>query len=212
MIFIKLELTGEVWPVRERHSNSNGTSRLSRFFRSWQTSLSRVQADKEGVREATAAGRQLSNSDLMFAGVIMVPGYEMFRSKPKDWKDPWFSGFIPHYKQSVPAAVLGTSKTTKWGISYSTATFDVPVYLKWLLKNFKAMGGKIAHRDVKHIHELFTADTDIIINCSGLGSRFLGGVMDKTVYPIRGQTVVVRAPQVQYTITQTSGSSDGIWK
>ena len=33
--------------------------------------------------------------------------------------------------------------------------------------------------------------------CVGLGARFLGGVEDKTVYPSRGQTVILQAPCVQ---------------
>lgn len=38
----------------------------------------------------------------------------------------------------------------------------------------------------------------------GLGARFLGGLEDKDVYPIRGQTVLVRAPWVRFGRTETS--------
>jgi len=37
-----------------------------------------------------------------------------------------------------------------------------------------------------------------IIVCVGLGARFLGGVEDKTVYPSRGQTVILHAPWVRF--------------
>lgn len=33
---------------------------------------------------------------------------------------------------------------------------------------------------------------DLIINCTGLNARKLGGVADKNMIPIRGQTVLVR--------------------
>ncbi|RXW22223.1 hypothetical protein EST38_g3627 [Candolleomyces aberdarensis] len=36
-----------------------------------------------------------------------------------------------------------------------------------------------------------------VVNCTGIGSRFLGGVEDKKLYPVRGQTVIVRAPWVR---------------
>lgn len=39
-----------------------------------------------------------------------------------------------------------------------------------------------------------------MIVCTGLSSRFLGGVEDMSVYPIRGQTVIVRAPWVRFGI------------
>ncbi|EEB97841.1 hypothetical protein MPER_02753, partial [Moniliophthora perniciosa FA553] len=38
---------------------------------------------------------------------------------------------------------------------------------------------------------------DAIVVCAGLGTRFLGGIEDKAMYPIRGQTVLLRAPWVQ---------------
>jgi len=36
----------------------------------------------------------------------------------------------------------------------------------------------------------------LVVNATGLGSRSLMGVEDTTVYPARGQTVLVRAPEV----------------
>jgi hypothetical protein len=50
---------------------------------------------------------------------------------------------------------------------------------------------------------------DAVVVCTGLGSRMLGGVEDKDVYPIRGQTVLLRAPWVRFG--RTMGSKDGYW-
>jgi glycine/D-amino acid oxidase-like deaminating enzyme len=47
-----------------------------------------------------------------------------------------------------------------------------------------------------------------VIVCVGLGARFLGGVEDKTVYPVRGQTIIVRAPWVRLGKTETSLSEE----
>ena len=38
---------------------------------------------------------------------------------------------------------------------------------------------------------------DAVVVAVGLGARFLGGVEDKAMYPVRGQTVLVRAPWVR---------------
>lgn len=45
------------------------------------------------------------------------------------------------------------------------------------------------------------APPDAVVVCTGLGTRFLGGVEDMDLYPTRGQTVVVRAPWVRFGIT-----------
>ena len=38
---------------------------------------------------------------------------------------------------------------------------------------------------------------DALIVCVGLGARTLGGVEDKDVYPVRGQTVLLQAPWIE---------------
>lgn len=39
---------------------------------------------------------------------------------------------------------------------------------------------------------------DAVMVCTGLGARTLGGVEDTAMYPIRGQTVLLRAPWIRY--------------
>ncbi|KAH7102135.1 D-amino-acid oxidase [Auriculariales sp. MPI-PUGE-AT-0066] len=64
-------------------------------------------------------------------------------------------------------------------------------------------GGCVARARVQHIDQViagaFTPGVlpETIFVCTGIGARFLGGVEDKSVYPIRGQTVVIRAPWIK---------------
>ena len=44
--------------------------------------------------------------------------------------------------------------------------------------------------------------------CTGLWTRTLGGVEDSTVYPLRGQTVMIRAPWVRFGITESGGKDE----
>lgn len=46
-------------------------------------------------------------------------------------------------------------------------------------------------QDAAHDHES-GSKADIVVNCTGLSSQKLGGVMDEKLYPARGQTVLVR--------------------
>lgn len=48
-----------------------------------------------------------------------------------------------------------------------------------------------------------------VIICLGLGAYSLGGLEDKNVYPIRGQTVLLRAPWVKFGLSISS--LDGLW-
>ncbi|KIM42203.1 hypothetical protein M413DRAFT_18597 [Hebeloma cylindrosporum] len=102
------------------------------------------------------------------------------------------------------------------GYSFDTVTIDVPVYLNYLLSRFLEKGGSITRGHVQHIQRVleggsypFPEDVEIrrneavtspdaVIVCVGLGARFLGGVEDRSIYPSQGQTVILRAPWVQF--------------
>lgn len=76
---------------------------------------------------------------------------------------------------------------------------DPPIYLKWLMDGFEAQGGSIIIATVDRLEQ---CEGDIILNCSGLGSRELAD--DRTMYPIRGQSVAVANPGIDAGITDES--------
>jgi hypothetical protein len=91
-------------------------------------------------------------------------------------------------------------------------SIDVPKYLNYLLRRFLEKGGTVVRGHVQHIDQVLEAGSapfkdddvdvsregpDAVVVCVGLGARFLGGVEDKTMYPSRGQTVIVHAPWVR---------------
>ena len=53
---------------------------------------------------------------------------------------------------------------------------------------------------------------DLVINATGLGARSLGGVKDEKVYGARGQTLLVRAPEVKRCIMRADAFSSHIGK
>lgn len=108
----------------------------------------------------------------------------------------------------------------KMGFSFSTVTMNTPAYLNWLLSSFLAKNGTIVRVSLQHISQLLERgispytgahsyrDVDAIVVCAGIGARSLGGVEDKDVYPIRGQTVLLRAPWIKFgrTMTEADGT------
>ncbi len=78
----------------------------------------------------------------------------------------------------------------------------MPNYLKYLLETFEKKGGKVVRSSVQHISQLLdgafgTGKPDAVVVCAGIGARSLGGVEDMNVYPIRGQTVLMRTPWIK---------------
>ncbi|KDQ60147.1 hypothetical protein JAAARDRAFT_125639, partial [Jaapia argillacea MUCL 33604] len=133
----------------------------------------------------------------------------------------------PHPLESMPdfkylpesSLVLGT----KSGTTFTTLNIDTPVYLNYLLSRFLGRGGSIVRGSIQHINQVIqggarvfsgakpagAAPVQAVVVCAGIGARFLGGVEDPDVYPIRGQTVLVRAPWIRSG--RTMSSSDGLW-
>ncbi|KAF5340298.1 hypothetical protein D9611_007863 [Ephemerocybe angulata] len=116
---------------------------------------------------------------------------------------------MPNFKVLPQESLVPGAKS---GATFQTVCIDSPVYLNYLLSQFLAKGGKIARGSLQHIHQIIEGGANLfnatlgpsglppaaVLNCTGLGARFLGGVEDKSVYPLRGQTVLVRAPWVRF--------------
>lgn len=88
---------------------------------------------------------------------------------------------------------------------YIIVTANVPRYLQWLVKTLKSLGGRIERKSFESIQQAIEefSDATIIVNCTGLGSYYLTDVRDHTMYPVRGQTVTVRAPHIKVRYKRT---------
>ncbi|KAF2750517.1 FAD dependent oxidoreductase [Sporormia fimetaria CBS 119925] len=132
---------------------------------------------------------------------------EWFRELVKE--DAWFRDLMPKFR-TLPPTSLPPSCTT--GTSFTSVCLNTALYLPWLASQALSSGVILKRSILPHItaarHQHHTsAPAHIILNCTGLASATLPGVMDSTVYPARGQIVLVRnSPGAMYT---TSGTDDG---
>ncbi|KAI9739978.1 MAG: hypothetical protein M1818_005034 [Claussenomyces sp. TS43310] len=83
------------------------------------------------------------------------------------------------------------------GISVTSVCINTAHYLAYLVSQCLKSGCNIKRAVLSHIVDAASlhssgSPADIIINCTGLLASRLGGVMDDTVIPARGQIVVVR--------------------
>jgi D-amino-acid oxidase len=68
--------------------------------------------------------------------------------------------------------------------------------MAYLQNRFEQAGGVIQMQKLSRLDELATEGAAAVVNCTGLGARFLEDVRDENVYPTRGQLIIVRAPNV----------------
>jgi hypothetical protein len=106
-----------------------------------------------------------------------VGGTEVFRSPQAD---PWWRAAGPTLQrtQELPDGFVD-------GWTFATPVADMTVYLRWLTARVEDLGGTLTRLNLSSL----PTGADVVVNCSGLGSRLLGS--DRTVVPVRGQVVYV---------------------
>ncbi|KAK2053568.1 FAD dependent oxidoreductase [Colletotrichum caudatum] len=134
------------------------------------------------------------------AGINMSPLRMVFDSKIEDagilsqgtgklWYDELVGGVVPLSKDGLP-------KGATFGLDVpSTFVINTQIYLQWLLEKCRQNNINLLRRRIQHINDAWVSpDVKAVFNCTGLGSYFLDGVRDKSMYPTRGQTVLVEQP------------------
>lgn len=98
------------------------------------------------------------------------------------------------------------------GLGFTSVCINTALYLPWLASQCLKLGMKLRRGIVSHITEAASLHhsgrpADVVVNCTGLSSLRLGGVEDSTMFPSRGQIVLVRNdPKV---INMVSSTDDG---
>lgn len=104
---------------------------------------------------------------------------------------PWFAAQLPHFER-IPSEQLEAPYVDAFVMEIPF--IEPPRYLPYLLNRFASNGGKLIVKRIHAFDEL-SSNFDIIVNCSGVGARELAN--DDSVHPIRGQTVILDAPDIE---------------
>ncbi len=104
--------------------------------------------------------------------------------------DPWYRDRIPFFAH-IPASELPAGLSD--GYLMEAPMIAPPVYLPFLQDQFMAAGGTIEQRELESLDEVEDA-APLLVNCSGVGARKLA--RDEGVYPLRGQTMLIDAPEI----------------
>ncbi|XP_038410987.1 D-aspartate oxidase isoform X1 [Canis lupus familiaris] len=134
------------------------------------------------------------------AGVHLVSGWQIFRSVPTE-EVPFWADVVLGFRRMTEAELKKFPQHV-FGYAFTTLKCESSTYLSWLEKRLRASGVPILSRRLGDLWELHPA-FDVVVNCSGLGSRQLAG--DAEVLPVRGQVLRVRAPWVKHFIREGAG-------
>ncbi|SCV57853.1 related to D-amino-acid oxidase [Fusarium fujikuroi] len=86
---------------------------------------------------------------------------------------------------------------TAFGFEMASFVIDVQKYLPWLQTEAIRLNIEIHRRIFGHIDEAFELypQATAVFNCTGLGAMSLGGVADNSMFPARGQIMLVQGPE-----------------
>lgn len=131
------------------------------------------------------------------AGLLKIQtlsGYSI-SSEPADTLEvPKWSEVVDCYR-NLSEKEMRRFPNENHGVFFTTVAVDVTSYMTWLMKRFKAQGGKVRQAKIEKIEEI-AEECDILINCCGTSARYLFN--DKEIIPVRGQVWKVKAPWVKH--------------
>ncbi|KAL9634302.1 MAG: hypothetical protein Q9164_004175 [Protoblastenia rupestris] len=123
--------------------------------------------------------------------------------------ESWYKHVVPNYRQ-LQADECPPGYTS--GNAFTSVCINTSIYLPWLVSQCLKAGVVFKRGMFNHISEAAPAHhtgrlANVVMNCTGLSARKLGGVMDENMIPARGQTVLVRnEPNIMCDV---SGTSEG---
>lgn len=121
-------------------------------------------------------------------------------------EDLYFKDFVPDYQRLTN--VSDFSGGHKQAIIFKSFILHAPNYIAFLTQQLKDQGVKFIKHRVSSLDQAYALplpdhlskawgttklEVDLVINATGLGAKTLLGVQDDKVYPIRGQTVLVKS-------------------
>lgn len=120
-------------------------------------------------------------------GVRIRASLQLWREEPGA-EDPWWAGAVPDLRRCAATELPDGFRS---GYAFTQPVITMPVYLRYLVRRFRAAGGEITSRTVGSLDEA-AGLADLVVNCTGMAARSL--TQDASLVPVRGQWVRVANP------------------
>ncbi|MGS2591468.1 FAD-dependent oxidoreductase [Streptomyces hebeiensis] len=132
-------------------------------------------------------------------GVRIVPGL-MANTRPDS-----LGGWAARVRELREARPEELPDGFAQGVRAAVPLVDMPVHLRYLKARLRAAGGTVERRAVTDLAEPASL-APVVVNCTGLGARELAP--DVSLYPVRGQVVVVENPGIdEWFVAALPGSA-----
>lgn len=130
------------------------------------------------------------------SGCKIQQGMELFAEKTED---PWWKDAADNFRRPMPDEL---PEGYKDAYIFNSVLMDTSIYIDYLVKLFKDLGGELIQKTIENIEQAFS-EFEIVVNCTGLGSRKLFN--DNSIYPVRGQVVRVKPNGFNKVIADNEG-------
>ncbi|KAF9890101.1 hypothetical protein FE257_006262 [Aspergillus nanangensis] len=114
---------------------------------------------------------------------------EDFYDDDKNPEEVWWK-VLPEFRV-LPAHVL--PKGAKAGTSYTTLVLNPSIFLPWLKQQLEGWGVEFRRMHLNALSDASHLRHDVLINATGIGSKFLSDIADQDVELVRGQTLIVKS-------------------
>lgn len=129
------------------------------------------------------------------SGVRFVSGHMLSSQSLEDCLNPLMNG-LTHDMASLTKEQLSNAFPSKFchGSFHTTIVTDPRCYMRWMLNKILRRTNLVMRKVIDLEKDDALEDFDVIVNCTGMSSKTL--VKDKSLIPIRGQTIRVYAPWI----------------
>ncbi|HKF39091.1 MAG TPA: FAD-dependent oxidoreductase [Ktedonobacteraceae bacterium] len=119
--------------------------------------------------------------------------------------DPWWATAVDGFRHAgideLPAGYAD-------GFVFMAPVIDTSIHLDYLMRTFLAQGGQIEQRTITGLAEAF-AQSEVMLNCSGLGARQL--VSDQDLHAARGQVVRIKHNSFRQVLMDEEGPNQLVY-
>ncbi|XP_076448849.1 D-aspartate oxidase-like isoform X2 [Babylonia areolata] len=192
----KLLPSAQITIIAEKFDNETTSSGAGGLYRPTAHLVKGVPVDtiKGWVKDSWEHYSSLAMSPQAHeTGHSLVPGY-VVSDDISFVQNPLYEDIVFNFRRLTNEEMKRLKFPFKYGSTFTTVITQPKKFMPYLLRQFRANGGSVECRRVNNIEEL--ADKyDMVANCTGLGAQQM--TPDPSMYPVRGQLVLIKAPWIK---------------
>ncbi|KAF8445665.1 FAD dependent oxidoreductase [Boletus edulis BED1] len=133
--------------------------------------------------------------DMIPTGLVKKLPSSIYLKQAIDTSELWWGNLVRELHELDRSEI---PEPYKFGLEYYTISVNPQEYIPWLKSELLSRGVSFEQWHVNSLEDLrpLVGPEGVLVNASSLGSRSIIGVEDTKLYPIRGQTIVVKSPLI----------------